>query len=355
MTRTINSSGHDILHSQPPNDAPFAGLLRRKLFGLDPAEATAHRRGFHVAKLAKQCHLDNIGRIFVHGYHAGLACEQAQLASTLSEVPLALRGFAFEGTAMALAIRDAITPWAAHRFSDFVNGAGKAHIYMAYVGAGWAWARLPHFLKPQLRHCDPLLRWLAIDGFGFHEGYFHPSRTVCEQFVPHRFRGAASAVFDQGVGRSLWFIEGADVGNIVTTIQSFDRVRRASLWSGIGLAATYAGGVDPCDLARLRDASSEHHYALGQGACFAAKARQTAHNQTPHTELACQTFCGLDTSQAAALTDRALQKLADEAKPQSCSIASRPGLAWYDYPSEFDTNYERWRRHVRTYLREAST
>jgi hypothetical protein len=79
------------------------------------------------------------------------------------------------------------------------------------VGLGWAWARLPGNPERRLPALDPLLGWLAVDGYGFHEGYFHWRRRVSARELPRGLSASARRVFDQGLGRSLWFVEGADV------------------------------------------------------------------------------------------------------------------------------------------------
>jgi hypothetical protein len=49
--------------------------------------------------------------------------------------------------------------------------------------------------------------------------------------------------------------------------------------------------------------------ALAQGAAFAAKARQLAGNETPHTEQACAVLAGIKAERAALLCDRALAQV----------------------------------------------
>src|SRR6185503_18765465 len=98
------------------------------------------------------------------------------------------------------------------RFADFVSGPGASHVYMLYVGAGWAIARLPWLRSNPdraIRHFDPLLGWLAVDGYGFHEGYFHWPESIDRRRLPRGLSGYARCAFDQGLGRSLWFVEGA--------------------------------------------------------------------------------------------------------------------------------------------------
>ena len=92
--------------------------------------------------------------------------------------------------------------------------------------------------------------------------------------------------------------------------------RRPDLWSGLGLAATYAGGADTAALAALRDSAGPHWLQLAQGAAFAAKARHRAANLTGYTDQATKILCGLSADAAARLSDAALENLpADSAEP----------------------------------------
>jgi enediyne biosynthesis protein E3 len=118
---------------------------------------------------------------------------------------------------------------------------------MLHVGAGWALARLPGCAGasiPLFPSSIPLARWLALDGYGFHQGYFYWPESVRRQAVPRGVNGYARRAFDQGLGRSLWFVEGAETAQIASAISAFPQARRADLWSGVGLACAYAGGRD---------------------------------------------------------------------------------------------------------------
>ena len=220
------------------------GKLRRRLLGISIEETRFERRGFRPgSERARPC-LAMIPRVFAVGYHAALEDDRpAGLRPRLAEVEFELRGFAFEGAAMGLALLDALTPWRRDRVDAFLRGAGNAHAYLAHVGVGWAVARLHgNFTRARAR-LDPLLSWLVVDGYGFHEGFFHWPRYLAGQPRPRQLRGYELRAFDQGFGRSLWFIDGADVARIPQTIGAFPAERRADLWGGSGLAATYAGGV----------------------------------------------------------------------------------------------------------------
>jgi hypothetical protein len=140
-----------------------------------------------------------------------------------------LRGFAFEGAGMGLYLLDLLTPWRRDRLRRFLEGSGAAHVYMIHVGAGWALAQLGRKVDRALSRFDPLLGWLAVDGYRFHQGYFHWPETVECQRVPHWISGYARRVFDQGLGRSLWFVEGAEAARIAATIARFPRSRHTDL------------------------------------------------------------------------------------------------------------------------------
>jgi enediyne biosynthesis protein E3 len=286
--------------------------LRRWILGIGAEEASFARRGFRGGDTTTRRHLERAGRTFLRGYHAALEEDRAaRLASRLNELEPELRGFAYEGAGMGLTLLDRLTPWNRGRFREFLAGPGAVHAYMVHVGAGWALAQLRLRVVRALTQFDPLLGWLAIDGYGFHQGYFGWKRTVERRWVPDRLSGYARRVFDQGLGRSLWFIDGAEVTRIDATIAGFPASRRADLWSGVGLACAYAGGVPEEAVARLSVLAGPDHPHLAQGVAFAAKARQRAGNPAAHTELACRVICGMSADEAAGLTDQALADLSD--------------------------------------------
>jgi enediyne biosynthesis protein E3 len=283
------------------------GRLRRIIFGISHAEASFERRGFNGRDARARVRLEHIGATFLRGYHAALeARDDEELARGLDAFEPEFRGFAFEGAAMALTLLDILRPWGGNRLRSFAAGAGAAHEYMLYVGAGWALARLRRDPARALRSFDPLLGWLAADGYGFHEGYFKWPAYVTRQERPRRLGGYALRAFDQGLGRSLWFVRGADVEGVVATVNAFARERRSDLWSGVGLACAYAGGADDASVRALRAGAGQFAPQLAQGAAFAAKARERARNAAAHTERACRILCAMTAGAAAEITDAAL-------------------------------------------------
>jgi hypothetical protein len=288
----------------------LVGQFRRRFLGLSPEEITCARRGFRVERREMQIRIEQVGSAFSKGYHAALAGgAPARVLPELKSVALELRGFAFEGAAMGLALLDALSPWSSSRISDFLRGDGEPHTYMVHVGVGWVWARLPLGLRPARQRLDPLLQWLAFDGWGFHEGFFHWPNYVHGQARPRRLANYEKRAFDQGLGRSWWFVNGGNPELIAGTIARFSPERQPDMWSGIGLAAGYAGLVSESILTSLRHHAGSHLPSLAQGAAFAAKARQRAGNPSDCTELASEVLCGLPAAEAARLCDNTLLNL----------------------------------------------
>nr|WP_116244165.1 DUF1702 family protein [Nocardiopsis sp. FIRDI 009] len=288
--------------------ASVIGVLRRRIITPKTTETTLEKRGFHDKGPAGRDVLETVGKSFLTGLGDALETGSAERTDErLAPLPARYKGFAYEGAAMGLALVDAMS-LRGGRIRRFLEGPGAPHIYMAYVGIGWAMARLPRPLWPDTGHLDPLLRWLVHDGYGFHQAYFHTDEHVHRRAVDGRaakYTGDGAyglRAADQGIGRALWFVGGTDVDRVADLVGSFPWRRRADLYAGVGLAATYAGGADTDELHRLREHAGEHVHHLAQGGSFAAEARVRADLVVPHTETAARVLCGMDAEKAARLS-----------------------------------------------------
>lgn len=258
--------------------------------------------------------LETVGRMFLAGYaYAAEAAVPTDAEEPLERIPTQFKGFAYEGAAMGFAVRDGLPFGRRDHVARFLEGRARDHIYMVYVGIGWAMARLPRFRWPDGASLDPLLRWLVLDGYGFHQAYFHTRRYIHEQYVDDAFpwpcdgeRWYANRAIDQGIGRAMWFVNGTDAELVANMIDKFPEARRADLYSGAGLAATYAGGVDAEELRGFLRRAGEHAPFVSQASSFAAEARVRAGLVVPHTHVATQVFCGATPEQAARVSQESL-------------------------------------------------
>jgi hypothetical protein len=311
--------------------------IRRRILTPSTSNAELSVRGFHVKSPAAKDLLETVGRTFLEGYaHAAEARTPEEPREALERIPRQFRGFAYEGAGMGFAVRDGLPFGRGGRTAAFLAGPGLVHSYMVYVGVGWAMARVPRFRWSKLELSDPVLRWLALDGYGFHQAYFHTQKYVHGQYreptLPFPADGAGWYVkngIDQGIGRAMWFVGGSDPTVVADMFDSFDEDRRADLWAGAGLAATYAGGGDEHELRVFKARAGKYLPNLAQGSAFAATARVEAGLEIEHTGLATRVFCDLTPEQAT--------RLCGETRPPSqAEVPAHPGV-----PA-----FEVWRRRI---------
>lgn len=322
------------------------GSIRRLM--LTPAldEVTFGERGFPVTQSPATEKLEAIPQAVICGFEWGIDTRgQWELERRLAMVQPELQGFAYEGATMACSVLDMMRGGRGQKTADLLNGPGQPHIFLAYIGIGFAMARLPRALwkriVPDLTDSPyhPTMSWLAVDGYGFDLAYFGTRRWVDEQRVPKPYPWQGYPAYfpraiDQGIGRALWFIHGARPTEVTAAVGRFPAARRADLWSGVGLAATFAGGCDQESLAELRLAAEEHRAELALGMVFAVKARSYAGFVPPHTDEA-----------AAALGDLTVDaavKLADATAAHQDTSGTIPP-------------YELWRQRIRVHFASLSS
>ncbi|AVT37178.1 DUF1702 family protein [Plantactinospora sp. BB1] len=316
---------------------PMLGSLRRLALTPSFTEVTFAARGFPVRATDATRRLEAIPQAVLCGFEWAIEARAPwEVERRLELVEAEQRGFAYEGAAMAYTVRDAMAGGRGHRARDLLRGPGRPHTFLTYIGIGFAMARLPRILwrnvLPDLSGVPyyPTMSWLAVDGYGFDRAYFETDRWVTEQRrpAPYPWQGRADyfpRAVDQGIGRALWFIHGGVAPDVATAVGRFATERQADLWSGVGLAATFAGGSDAHGLTVLRGAAGDALPHLAQGAVFAAKARDFAGFVPPHTELATGLLTGLTVPAAATLAD---------------------DVAADGFGSGADPDYEIWRQRV---------
>jgi enediyne biosynthesis protein E2 len=323
----------------------FLGSLRQFALAPNLRSVTFAERGFPGAGSPATEQLEAIPQTVVCGFEWGIAARDLwNVRRRLDLVEPEQRGFAYEGAAMAFTIRDAMAGGRGRRTRELLLGPGAPHVFLTYIGIGFAMARLPRRLwrgvVPDLAGSPyyPTMTWLAVDGYGFDLAYFHTRRYVDEQRVPPAYPWEGSPDYfphavDQGIGRALWFIHGADPAAAATAVDRFPQARRPDLWSGVGLAATFAGGCPEDGLAALRESAGEHRAQLGLGAVLAVKARAFAGHVPAHSALAAQALADLPVADAVRIADLAEAGTnGREPGPQTAPV------------------YEQWRRRIRTHF-----
>ncbi len=256
--------------------------IRKQILGLSLAEARFKERGFEEGSEA-QNRLELVATTVVQGYNTavehGLGRDIKDIATSVKKE---LVGFYSEGLAMGLYTLDIFSLSKKDRLFDFIKDNNYRHEYMSYIGAGLA---AGVFKRPYEKFMDkacPLTGCLILDGIGFYYAMFKTKKTIEGKYVPAKVLKNEYHLkrYDNGIGRAVWFYDGGEPDKISNTINSFPEERRASIWSGVGLAALYAGGVSAHKLEKLKLYAGAFSPFLGQGAFLAAHTRFRAGN--PH-------------------------------------------------------------------------
>lgn len=311
------------IHGPTSGSGPLVRLLLQ-----DHGQVDFGFRRFRLRPGPARQRLESSARAFLDGVNATVAHAKLEvITERIEQLEPQWRGFAYEGAGMGCALLDLMTLSRGRRSAALLEKVGTTYPHLVHIGMGWAHARLR--IRPWwgLPVGDPLLRWLGWDGFGFHQGFFHSDATIGRGRLERGLLPEQRSIRDQGLGRALWFHECADPDGVAPRIECFPRHRRADLWSGIGLAATYAGGADSAELERLTGLAAEHAADLAQGSAFACAARRVSGIVPEHVEQAAGALTGASVLEASAWTDRALSELG----PNPHSTA----------------HYERWRSGIR--------
>ncbi|MEU8145802.1 DUF1702 family protein [Nonomuraea sp. NPDC048901] len=282
--------------------SPVRGL--RKLLLKEQSEADLARRRFRLRQGHSRAAVEGAERSYLFGYNAALSDE----ADRIDEVAPEQRSFAYEGAGAACTVLDLLTMTRGRRLHELLAGPAQLHPYAVHLGAGRGYALLR--VRPMwgVRRAHPLFRWLAVDGFGFQRSLTRADRMVGERAMPDLLTRSHCAIFDQGLGRLLWYHECASPDDVAARIAAYPAGRRADLWSGVGFAATHTGGANADELWWLTDHAGADGFRahLAQGSAFAASARLQAGALPDHVAQAVPILAGAEPDEAAGWTEGAL-------------------------------------------------
>lgn len=253
--------------NRSPMSRSIASLLRQQYDKQEIARSVGR-----VHEAATSAELPEIVAVFLDAARTSTYPDaMSAIHSRLAEVPVELRGFAYEGAAMSAHILDRLCPGRAWRVPLLVGGVGCKFRYLVHVGVGWGMARLGQRKPRTAWGLDPLLRWLALDGRGFHDLFFADRHQQTAMLAAELVTDADHIVM-QGRGRALWFVKGADLSAVCSAVESASEQGKDALWRGVGLASAYAGSDRPTILDLLQAAPMVHHGAIRQGLRFAGAA-----------------------------------------------------------------------------------
>jgi len=296
-----------------------------------PAEkmtSSGSLQGVSIANSELRRRMDQVAGIFFTAFNAALVEEDfAALMEAVERIPSDQRFPAVEGMAAGAVAADALM-FGGDRFRACMAAAGAKYPAFMHLGAGLGLAKAPWRRSAVLKHCDPVHRPLVFDGIGFMDTLFKTKRVLRGW---RSVRGGFPAqMYDQGVGRALWFVVGGTVDRFATTVRTFDESRHAALWTGLGVPLSCTDTTSTNELSMATHAAGPHLAHLAAGAAFAAAEHSKFGSVAPHTALAVAMFAGTDAEGAKQLIGQIREQLPAES-------------------SEVPL-YETWRRDVQTAL-----
>ncbi len=313
-----------MLEDQADQLKPLPAAISKFLV-LDPRRVEFRIRGFDLAEKSHEERLESIGKTFLRGYNLILSVRSlAAFEQAMAEEPALLRGFFVEGGAMGSALVDSI-PFRRPMLGKFRERFEERYPLLVNAGTGLAMSKLSWREKAIVGALDPFYRWMAYDGMGYHNVYFQQEKTLNS---PKRIlEGYASRAYDQGVGRGIWFVSGADIDKAAALAGSMAADRQADIWSGIGLASCYAGPADDSVFLNGYRQAGPNGEWFAQGIALACSARISDQSMPETIRSAIKTLWGTEPEALAALVEELRQSNA------AGSRSDRP-------------RYEAWRHSV---------
>ena len=229
----------------------------------------------------------------------------AELESTNIE----FRSIAYESVSMSIALEDlkhgdALTNW-----FQFLNEAASAHATQVHVGLGWAFAQQLKNPIAYLPELNPMMRYRVLDGYGYYEGIFRRRRSIINHLKLQVDAAVASSALDQGLGRSIWYLNKGIIDEAKIMIEGFAVDRRKDLWRGLGIAIAYVGGCDEETLLEIFSKVDIYKSQLAIGAAMALVSRNYANYISADTELVCNVFCNKTANEIVLLNEKLRERL----------------------------------------------
>ncbi len=212
------------------------------------------------------------------------------------------RSIAYEAAAMELALVDLSDGISLDRWYSLCEASGMQHDVHTHVGLGWALAKLQKSPSKYIENLQPLLKWRVVDGMGYYFGLFNKRRTLSQQEIPALLKEEAHASFDQGAGRSIWYMCKANSKQLEASVENFSSERRPNLWRGIGIACAYVGGCTGEELAAVYQSAGDYQKQLACGAVLACRARHFAEAPTESSNEVIKAWSILDAEEATQLS-----------------------------------------------------
>ncbi|MFT4526334.1 MAG: hypothetical protein ACI9FU_001407 [Granulosicoccus sp.] len=228
--------------------------------------------------------------------------EPTEMIQQLNLMDEEFRSMAFEGASMAVAVKSIEQQDNLRSWLTFLD-ANPTHSTQIMIGLGWAIGEKDLSPDSILEGLDSMTQGRAMDGFGYYMGLFRRRISIRTQQIPKGISDDLQLAFDQGIGRSLWYISKGDLEMLERMMDSFPVYRQKHMWRGIGVACPVVGGCNAKHLGDLRQLSGEFKNQLETGCAMAAKSSVVSGVDNRVLDDASELWLNRSKKEAARLTD----------------------------------------------------
>lgn len=232
--------------------------------------------------------------IIQSSFQAGkLEAERLGLISNFEfdqSIPKEFISVAFEGFSMGIAVKSIIEKQSLTDWRLFFENHGLKHASQVYVGLGWALCQLNQPLEKILKTIDAKWKLRVLDGYGYCSALLKRRSTIRNQEIPENLPRQLQAGFNQGVGRSLWYIVKGDIERLKHIIELFENDRHSDLWRGIGIAVTFVGGIGSLEMIQLQTAAKNDLNQFKLGILMAQSSRNKSESMSESAQIIADFF-----------------------------------------------------------------
>jgi len=221
----------------------------------------------------------------------------SEISDYLNSFDKEFRSIAYESAAMNLALIDLKRDGKLVLWLQFLRAIGAQHSIQIHVGLGWAFAQEQLNPVTYLNELEEMLRYRVLDGYGYYEGIFRRRKSIINQQTIETEDTNVSAAYNQGLGRSIWYISKGDIDVAKSMLDNFPANRLNDLWRGLGIAITYVGGCNETYLQVIFDKASNFQKGLATGTAMSLISREKANSITTDAILICKVFCNKNADQ----------------------------------------------------------
>lgn len=224
--------------------------------------------------------------------------DMGAIRSYLQKMEPDFRPVAYEGVSMAISVDALMRNGKIDSWFESFNQLDPLFFDHAVIGLGWALSRVEGITPEMFSNIKTEQVWRVFDGLGYHDGIFRRKKVLTGPLLSDELKSGYGSAYDQGIGRQLWYAGQSDISVTLEYLNEFAAERKSDLWRGVGVAATFVGGLEYQDWIELLRAASRFSLDVKCGIVMVANARSANGTLNEYTISAVRCVLGSDVKKA---------------------------------------------------------